>query len=81
MLPLSEKALVERAVELRTELENAASDVSSLFDKIGLYRVFWKLNFLDILSKNANYLSFLYQNARIKLKMGTNYLCRSSDPN
>ncbi|XP_024019126.1 kinesin-like protein KIN-5D [Morus notabilis] len=30
----SEKALVERAVELRTELENAASDVSSLFAKI-----------------------------------------------
>uniref|UniRef100_A0A803PWF6 Kinesin motor domain-containing protein n=1 Tax=Cannabis sativa TaxID=3483 RepID=A0A803PWF6_CANSA len=30
----SEKALVERAFELRTELENAASDVSSLFAKI-----------------------------------------------
>lgn len=30
----SEKALVERAVELRTELENAASDVSNLFAKI-----------------------------------------------
>ncbi|GMN24432.1 hypothetical protein TIFTF001_000559 [Ficus carica] len=30
----SEKALVERAVELRTELENAASDVLSLFAKI-----------------------------------------------
>ncbi|KAL6967423.1 Kinesin-like protein KIN-5D [Sarracenia purpurea var. burkii] len=30
----SEKALVERALELREELENAASDVSSLFTKI-----------------------------------------------
>ncbi|KAF3453779.1 hypothetical protein FNV43_RR04220 [Rhamnella rubrinervis] len=30
----SEKALIERAFELRTELENAASDVSSLFAKI-----------------------------------------------
>lgn len=30
----SEKALVERALDLRTELENAASDVSSLFTKI-----------------------------------------------
>lgn len=30
----SEKALVERAFELRAELENAASDVSSLFGKI-----------------------------------------------
>jgi len=34
---LSEKGLVERAFELRSELENAASDVSSLFTKIGLY--------------------------------------------
>ncbi|KAG7036905.1 Kinesin-like protein KIN-5D [Cucurbita argyrosperma subsp. argyrosperma] len=30
----SEKALIERALELRSELENAASDVSGLFDKI-----------------------------------------------
>nr|XP_048325255.1 kinesin-like protein KIN-5D [Ziziphus jujuba var. spinosa]XP_048325256.1 kinesin-like protein KIN-5D [Ziziphus jujuba var. spinosa] len=30
----SERALIERAFELRTELENAASDVSSLFAKI-----------------------------------------------
>lgn len=30
----SEKALVERAFDLRTELENAASDVSNLFAKI-----------------------------------------------
>ncbi|KAG5515401.1 hypothetical protein RHGRI_036452 [Rhododendron griersonianum] len=30
----SEKALVERALELREELDNAASDVSSLFTKI-----------------------------------------------
>ena len=36
-LNLSEKALVERAFELRAELENAASDISSLFAKIGLY--------------------------------------------
>lgn len=42
-LTLSEKALVERAVELRTELENAASDVLSLFAKIGWYHLFWKL--------------------------------------
>lgn len=34
---LSEKALVERSFELRSELENAASDVSNLFAKIGLY--------------------------------------------
>lgn len=32
---LSEKELVERALELREELDNAASDVSSLFTKIG----------------------------------------------
>lgn len=32
---LSEKALIERAFELRSELENAASDVSGLFAKIG----------------------------------------------
>lgn len=31
----TEKALIERAFELRAELENAASDVSGLFDKIG----------------------------------------------
>ncbi|KAK9756698.1 hypothetical protein RND81_01G115500 [Saponaria officinalis] len=30
----SEKALVDRAIELRTELESAASDISSLFSKI-----------------------------------------------
>ncbi|KAK6142057.1 hypothetical protein DH2020_013886 [Rehmannia glutinosa] len=30
----SEKALTERALELRTELENAASDISNLFTKI-----------------------------------------------
>ncbi|CAL0334066.1 unnamed protein product [Lupinus luteus] len=30
----SEKAVVEHAIELRTELENAASDVSNLFSKI-----------------------------------------------
>jgi hypothetical protein len=30
-----EKELVERAIELRAELENAASDVSNLFSKIG----------------------------------------------
>ena len=33
----SEKALVERAFELRAELENDASDVSDLFAKIGSY--------------------------------------------
>ncbi|XP_010557298.1 PREDICTED: kinesin-like protein KIN-5A [Tarenaya hassleriana] len=33
-LLISEKTLVERAVELRTELDNAASDVSKLFAKI-----------------------------------------------
>lgn len=31
----AEKALIEHAFELRAELENAASDVSGLFDKIG----------------------------------------------
>ncbi|KAL2899206.1 Kinesin-like protein KIN-5D [Bienertia sinuspersici] len=30
----SEKSLVDRAIELRTELESAASDISSLFSKI-----------------------------------------------
>lgn len=34
---LPEKALVEQAFELRAELENAASDVSNLFAKIGVY--------------------------------------------
>lgn len=33
----SEKALIERALGLRAELENAASDISNLFAKIGLY--------------------------------------------
>lgn len=33
----SEKTLVDRAVELQAELQNAASDVSNLFAKIGLY--------------------------------------------
>ena len=37
---LSEKLLVEQAFELREELENAASDVTSLFTKIGLYSNF-----------------------------------------
>lgn len=32
-----EKALVEHAIELRAELENAVSDVSNLFSKIGWY--------------------------------------------
>lgn len=32
---VSEKVLVERAFELRLDLENAASDVSGLFAKIG----------------------------------------------
>lgn len=31
----SEKALVQRAHELRSELENTAADVSALFFKIG----------------------------------------------
>lgn len=35
-LQLSEKSLVERAFQLRTELESAASDVSNLFSKIGI---------------------------------------------
>ncbi|XP_074351528.1 kinesin-like protein KIN-5D [Apium graveolens] len=33
----SERSLIERAFELRAELESAALDVSSLFTKIGLY--------------------------------------------
>lgn len=36
-MPWPEKALVESAIELRAELQNAASDVSSLFAKIGKY--------------------------------------------
>lgn len=32
---MTEKSLLERAFDLRGELENAASDVSSLFTKIG----------------------------------------------
>lgn len=32
---ISEKSLVDRAIDLRTELENAASDISSLYAKIG----------------------------------------------
>lgn len=45
----SEKALVERAFELRMELENAASDVSSLFAKIGFVSTIKKPKyFLDI---------------------------------
>lgn len=37
---LSEKALVEQAFELRSELENATSDVSNLFAKIGMWMIF-----------------------------------------
>lgn len=37
VMPSPEKELVERAIELRAELENAASDVSNLFSKIGEY--------------------------------------------
>lgn len=37
---LPEKALVEQAFELRAELENAASDVSKLFAKIGVYTLY-----------------------------------------
>jgi len=36
-MPVPEKELVEHAIELRAELENAASDVSNLFSKIGEY--------------------------------------------
>lgn len=35
---------MERAFDLRTELENAASDVSNLFAKIGLYAKLSDLN-------------------------------------
>jgi len=34
-LHLPEKTLVEHAIELRADLENAASDVSNLFSTIG----------------------------------------------
>lgn len=40
-LIFSEKTLVDRAVELQAELEIAASDVSNLFAKIGLYLSFF----------------------------------------
>lgn len=36
LLSSAEKALVERAYQLRTELECAASDISGLFSKIGM---------------------------------------------
>lgn len=45
----SEKALVERAFELRMELENAASDVSSLFAKIGFVSTIKKPKYFWIL--------------------------------
>jgi hypothetical protein len=47
----SEKALIERSFELRAELENAASDVSSLFSKIGSYYLEIKL-VLSIIHQN-----------------------------
>ena len=43
MFIFSEKALIDRAIELRAELETAASDIASLFAKIGWYIKF-KLN-------------------------------------
>lgn len=43
---LPERALVEQAFELRAELENAASDVSNLFAKIGVYTFVLKLKFM-----------------------------------
>lgn len=46
---LSEKALIERAFELRSELENAASDVSGLFSKIG-----WCLCFRNLACFRVN---------------------------
>lgn len=42
MVNFSEKALVERAIDLRAELENAASDVSNLFAKIGILFFFFQ---------------------------------------
>lgn len=33
----TEKALIERALELRSELEDAASDITNLFTKIGMH--------------------------------------------
>lgn len=48
---LTEKALVEHAYELRSELENVAAYVSSLFSKIGWY-LFLPLTF-DLLDRGA----------------------------
>jgi len=51
MFIFSEKALIDRALELRTELETAASDISNLFSKIG-----WCINFKLISFASIDYL-------------------------
>lgn len=47
-----EKALVERALELRAELENAVSDVHNLFAKIGLHLYFEPVTYSNIMAKD-----------------------------
>lgn len=82
---LSEKALVERSFELRAELENAASDVSNLFAKIGSYYHFGNSTCFWVFSTQIRGDLLLimvdFQSARIKLKMEIEYLSRNSSPN
>lgn len=53
----SEKALTERAFELRTDLETAASELSRLFDEIGWFLAFYE------------YYQFLHMKASIETLM------------
>lgn len=55
---LSEKALVEQAFELRSELENATSDVSNLFAKIGMWMIFSQV--WNKINENILYISHFF---------------------
>ncbi|GAB4860268.1 hypothetical protein Ancab_011749 [Ancistrocladus abbreviatus] len=78
---LSEKALVDRAIELRTELENAASDMLSLFAKIGLYT--GELQYcLFVILVDVKQLLILVelQSERTELKIRIEFLFKISSP-
>lgn len=76
-LRISEKSLVERAFQLRTELESAASDVSNLFSKIG--KRFMDQNSLFLLINVPCFINaVVVQKERTKLKMEIDISSKSS---
>lgn len=76
-LRLSEKSLVERAFQLRTELERAASDVSNLFSKIG--KIFMDQSFQLLLIDVPGFIyAVVMQKERTKSKTETDFSSKSS---